>query len=134
MNVVHFITRLIIGGAQENTLLTVEDQHRLYGDAVSLTATVSPSNAKGRVEFQWSSDDGKTWNTFASSALSSGRAKIVATPGGELHYRAVFKPTDPLAFLTSNATVVQQVVELADMRADIDSLLERVAKLENPPA
>ena len=36
MNVVHFITRLIIGGAQENTLLTVEDQHRLYGDAVSL--------------------------------------------------------------------------------------------------
>lgn len=36
MNVVHFITRLIIGGAQENTLLTVEDQHRDYGDAVSL--------------------------------------------------------------------------------------------------
>lgn len=36
MNVVHFITRLIIGGAQENTLLTVEDQHRDYGDQVSL--------------------------------------------------------------------------------------------------
>ncbi len=36
MNVVHFITRLIIGGAQENTLLTVEDQHRDYGDHVSL--------------------------------------------------------------------------------------------------
>lgn len=36
MNVVHFITRLIIGGAQENTLLTVEDQHRDYGDAVAL--------------------------------------------------------------------------------------------------
>ncbi|MBA3315781.1 MAG: glycosyltransferase family 4 protein [Planctomycetaceae bacterium] len=36
MNVVHFITRLIIGGAQENTLLTVEDQHRDYGDKVSL--------------------------------------------------------------------------------------------------
>jgi glycosyltransferase involved in cell wall biosynthesis len=34
--VVHFITRLIIGGAQENTLLTVEDQHRLYGDEVTL--------------------------------------------------------------------------------------------------
>ncbi len=36
MNVVHFITRLIIGGAQENTLLTVEDQHRDYGDKVTL--------------------------------------------------------------------------------------------------
>jgi glycosyltransferase involved in cell wall biosynthesis len=36
MNIVHFITRLIIGGAQENTLLTVEDQHRDYGDRVTL--------------------------------------------------------------------------------------------------
>ncbi len=36
MNVVHIITRLIIGGAQENTLLTVEDQHRDYGDRVAL--------------------------------------------------------------------------------------------------
>ena len=36
MHVVHFITRLIIGGAQENTLLTVEDQHRDYGDQVTL--------------------------------------------------------------------------------------------------
>ncbi len=36
MKVVHFITRLIIGGAQENTLLTVEDQHRDYGDNVTL--------------------------------------------------------------------------------------------------
>lgn len=36
MNVVHFITRLIIGGAQENTLLTVEDQQRDYGDRVTL--------------------------------------------------------------------------------------------------
>ena len=36
MRVVHFITRLIIGGAQENTLLTVEDQHRDFGDQVAL--------------------------------------------------------------------------------------------------
>ena len=36
MKVVHIITRLIIGGAQENTLLTVEDQHRDYGDRVTL--------------------------------------------------------------------------------------------------
>jgi glycosyltransferase involved in cell wall biosynthesis len=36
MNVAHIITRLIVGGAQENTLLTVEDQHRDYGDRVTL--------------------------------------------------------------------------------------------------
>ena len=38
MKVVHFITRLIIGGAQENTLLTVEDQQHEYGDDVTLIA------------------------------------------------------------------------------------------------
>ncbi len=36
MHVVHFITRLIIGGAQENTLWTVDDQHHLFGDRVTL--------------------------------------------------------------------------------------------------
>jgi glycosyltransferase involved in cell wall biosynthesis len=36
MHVVHIITRLIVGGAQENTLLTVEDQQRDYGDRVML--------------------------------------------------------------------------------------------------
>lgn len=36
MDVAHIITRLIVGGAQENTLLTVEDQHRDYGDRVTL--------------------------------------------------------------------------------------------------
>ncbi|MEZ6055390.1 MAG: glycosyltransferase family 4 protein [Planctomycetaceae bacterium] len=36
MKVAHVITRLIIGGAQENTLHTVEDQHRDYHDEVSL--------------------------------------------------------------------------------------------------
>lgn len=36
MHVVHIITRMILGGAQENTLLTVEDQRHLYGDRVEL--------------------------------------------------------------------------------------------------
>jgi len=36
MQVVHIITRLILGGAQENTLLTVDDQHYLWGDRVKL--------------------------------------------------------------------------------------------------
>jgi glycosyltransferase involved in cell wall biosynthesis len=36
MKVVHIITRLILGGAQENTLLTVEDQHHEWHDEVTL--------------------------------------------------------------------------------------------------
>jgi glycosyltransferase involved in cell wall biosynthesis len=36
MRTVHIITRMIIGGAQENTLHTVTDQHALHGDDVTL--------------------------------------------------------------------------------------------------
>jgi glycosyltransferase involved in cell wall biosynthesis len=36
MRIVHVITRLIIGGAQENTLLTVEGLHHHYHDDVTL--------------------------------------------------------------------------------------------------
>ena len=36
MHVAHVITRMIIGGAQQNTLFTCEDQHRDYDDEVTL--------------------------------------------------------------------------------------------------
>jgi len=36
MRIAHVITRMILGGAQENTLLTCEDLLRLYGDEVLL--------------------------------------------------------------------------------------------------
>jgi len=36
MKILHVITRLIIGGAQENTLLTVEGLHHRFGDEVIL--------------------------------------------------------------------------------------------------
>ena len=36
MKIVHVITRLILGGAQENTLLTVEGLHHRYNDDVTL--------------------------------------------------------------------------------------------------
>src|SRR6266478_6405464 len=36
MRIIHVITRLIIGGAQENTLLTVEGLHHHHGDDVTL--------------------------------------------------------------------------------------------------
>ncbi|MFO0956905.1 MAG: glycosyltransferase family 4 protein [Isosphaeraceae bacterium] len=38
MRIVHVITRLILGGAQENTLLTVEGLHHRHGDDVTLIA------------------------------------------------------------------------------------------------
>ncbi len=38
MRIVHVITRLILGGAQENTLLTVEGLHHRYADDVTLIA------------------------------------------------------------------------------------------------
>ncbi|MFN9717858.1 MAG: glycosyltransferase family 4 protein [Planctomycetota bacterium] len=38
MRVAHIITRLIIGGAQENTLFKVDDQHHLFADDVCLIA------------------------------------------------------------------------------------------------
>ena len=36
MRIVHVITRLILGGAQENTLLTVDGLHHCHGDDVTL--------------------------------------------------------------------------------------------------
>ena len=36
MKIVHIITRLILGGAQENTLLTVDGLHHSFGDDVTL--------------------------------------------------------------------------------------------------
>ena len=36
MHTVHIITRLIVGGAQENTLHTVDNQQHLFGDRVTL--------------------------------------------------------------------------------------------------
>jgi glycosyltransferase involved in cell wall biosynthesis len=36
MRIAHIITRMIIGGAQENTLFNVDDQHYLFGDEVCL--------------------------------------------------------------------------------------------------
>lgn len=36
MRIVHVITRLILGGAQENTLLTVDGLHHTHGDDVTL--------------------------------------------------------------------------------------------------
>ena len=36
MRTAHIITRLILGGAQQNTLFNVDDQHHIHGDEVTL--------------------------------------------------------------------------------------------------
>lgn len=46
MRVAHIITRLILGGAQENTLLSCEDLIRIYGDQV-LLVTGPPLGPEG---------------------------------------------------------------------------------------
>ena len=46
MRIVHIITRLIIGGAQENTVLCCEDLIRDYGDEV-LLVTGPPLGPEG---------------------------------------------------------------------------------------
>jgi glycosyltransferase involved in cell wall biosynthesis len=46
MHVVHVITRLILGGAQENTVLTCEGLHRDHGDRVTLL-TGPPEGPEG---------------------------------------------------------------------------------------
>jgi glycosyltransferase involved in cell wall biosynthesis len=46
MRIVHIITRLILGGAQENTVLTVEGLQNRYGDQVTLI-TGPPEGPEG---------------------------------------------------------------------------------------
>src|SRR5512135_3594641 len=46
MRIAHVITRLILGGAQENTLLSCEDLMRIYGDDV-LLVTGPPLGPEG---------------------------------------------------------------------------------------
>ena len=46
MRIAHVITRLILGGAQENTLLSCEDLMRTYGDDV-LLVTGPPLGPEG---------------------------------------------------------------------------------------
>ena len=60
MKIVHVITRLIVGGAQENTLLSCDGQHDAGHDAqaqftlhyeptASVVAGCSPPNRRSRV-------------------------------------------------------------------------------------
>ncbi|MFM7055282.1 MAG: glycosyltransferase family 4 protein [Planctomycetota bacterium] len=51
MRTAHIITRLILGGAQENTLFTVDDQHHLFGDEVCLI-TGPGAGPEGSLESQ----------------------------------------------------------------------------------
>jgi len=56
MKIVHVITRLILGGAQENTLLTVEGLHHRYHDDVTLIT--GPAEGPEGDLFQRAEDQG----------------------------------------------------------------------------
>jgi glycosyltransferase involved in cell wall biosynthesis len=53
MRVVHLITRLILGGAQENTLLTVEDQRRDWEDEATLITGPAIGPEGSLIERAW---------------------------------------------------------------------------------
>lgn len=99
MKVVHIITRLILGGAQENTLLTVEDQHHLHGDQVILItgpaigpegSLIDRAKARGldlRIisELRRSIHPGRDWSSYRQIVrlLRELRPQVVHTHSGK---------------------------------------------------
>lgn len=83
LHVTHFITRMIVGGAQENTLWTVLDQHREYGDQVTLISGV---------------DDGPEGELLTAARDAGVNVEIIPALGRALHpwkdwrsYRALIR-------------------------------------------
>jgi len=83
LHVTHFITRMIVGGAQENTLWTVLDQHREYGDQVTLISGV---------------DDGPEGELLTAARDAGVNVEIIPELGRALHpwkdwtsYRALIR-------------------------------------------
>ncbi len=80
MRIVHIITRLILGGAQENTLLSVEGQQDDWGDAVTLItgpalgpegslldrATAGGRDVRVLPEMLREIHPGRDWNSYQS--------------------------------------------------------------------
>lgn len=53
MRILHIITRLIVGGAQENTLYNVDDLSRIHGDEVTLATGPDEGPEGSLLEFAW---------------------------------------------------------------------------------
>lgn len=87
------------GATQTTTSLSADPTSAAPGDNVTLTATVTPSNAAGNVEFF----DGAT--SLGTAAVSNGTAtKVVNTLSSGTHsLTAKFEPTDSTAFAESTS-------------------------------
>ena len=75
MRIAHVITRLILGGAQENTLLCCEDLLRDYGDDV-LLVTGPPLGPEGELAATGQGQGGCRWKSSPSCAGRSIRGAI----------------------------------------------------------
>jgi glycosyltransferase involved in cell wall biosynthesis len=142
MRIVHIITRLIVGGAQENTLLSCEGQHRRGHDVTLITGP--PIGPEGslldraqsfgyRVELldamRRSIRPGKDWDTYRQLVrrLQALRPDVVHTHSskagiiGRWAARAAQVPTivhtiHGLAFTASTRTSVNAVYRLLERR------------------
>jgi hypothetical protein len=80
---------------------------QVSGTSVTFTATLTPSNAAGTVQFK----DGAS-SLGAAQAVSAGKATLVTStlPVATHTISAVFTPTDPTAFTTSTAPGITYVI------------------------
>lgn len=92
---------------QTETVLLASAAKVTEGRSVTLTATVSPANAEGGVEFF----DGST--SLGSAPLSAGKAALQtsALPVGAHSITAGFTPTDAAAFTASTSAAIALTVE-----------------------
>lgn len=98
------------------------------GSSSTLTATVTPSNAVGRVQFQYFANN--TWYGIGSpAAVSGGKASVVNTPGATRPIRGVFTATDAGKFKnsTSPSITLTVVPKVTDKTATSNPAKNRVA-------
>jgi glycosyltransferase involved in cell wall biosynthesis len=107
MKVVHVITRLILGGAQENTVLTVEGLQHRYGDDVTLIT--GPA-------------EGPEGDLFERTKRSN--LKVIVMP--EL-VRAVRPSTDLAAYRRLRQEIRQLAPEVVHMHSSKAGILGRAA-------
>ena len=87
------------GPKQTTVTLTAETDDPVAGEAVALTATVTPAGAIGTVEFL----EGDVVVGSASVSAGTATADVVIATSGEHTFVARFVPADPEAFLGSES-------------------------------
>jgi glycosyltransferase involved in cell wall biosynthesis len=107
MKIVHIITRLILGGAQENTLLTVEGLQQRHGDTVTLIT--GPA-------------EGPEGDLFARAERSGVRVEVIP----EL-VRAIRPATDLAAYRRLRAAIRRLAPEVVHTHSSKAGIVGRAA-------